>query len=211
MTLAERGAYTDLLFFQWDTGPLPNNPGRLARMLGVPEAEFLAIWPALQGKFKIGDREVWNERIERERLKSVDLRRKASDKAAQAAKARWGSDASSNASSNAQSNASSTNSGSTKSENMLGAMLEQCPPSPSASPSSSSSAAHIVQEGERGNQNGKLEQTASTTLAPPKEDSKEVRLKKAATLMKASPELPIAQVAKMYKLSEKEVAHARPA
>jgi uncharacterized protein YdaU (DUF1376 family) len=184
MTLAERGAYTDLLFFQWDTGPLPNDPGRLARMLGVPVAEFEAIWPALQGKFKIGERELWNERLERERTKSAELRRKASNKATQAAIARWRPDAPSNAHSNASSIGSEPKA-------MLGAMLEQCPPSPSPSPSSSPSKAHIS-----GSEAG---------------DSKEARMAKASTLMHASPDCPTAQVAKMYRLTEKEVMRLRPA
>lgn len=32
MSLAERGAYTDLLWLQWENGPLPTAPDQLARM-----------------------------------------------------------------------------------------------------------------------------------------------------------------------------------
>ena len=51
LTLAERGAYTDLLFYSWDIGALPDDTKRIARMLGVDESEFAAIWPAIQSKF----------------------------------------------------------------------------------------------------------------------------------------------------------------
>jgi uncharacterized protein YdaU (DUF1376 family) len=41
MTLAERGAYTDMLFYAWNSGePLPTDVNRIARMLGVPVKEL---------------------------------------------------------------------------------------------------------------------------------------------------------------------------
>jgi len=155
LTLAERGLHTDLLFFEWDTGPLPNDPKRLARMVGVDVEEFKALWPALQSKFVLTEAGIVNERLEQERRKSLNLRTKAAEKAQAAANARWSgnaprnapsikaddsqtsSNAPSNASSNAQSNAPSIKNGATTPENMPGAMLEQCPPSPSPAPSPS--------------------------------------------------------------------------
>jgi uncharacterized protein YdaU (DUF1376 family) len=40
MTLAQRGAYTDLLFYQWELGPLPSDPDQLARLVGATPEEF---------------------------------------------------------------------------------------------------------------------------------------------------------------------------
>jgi uncharacterized protein YdaU (DUF1376 family) len=146
LTLAERGAYTDLLWFAWDMGALPNDPKRLARMLGVESVEFDAVWPAIMAKFVLTETGIVNERLERERQHSQKLRTKASEKAAQAAKARWSnapgiapSDnaASQDAPSNAPGNAPSINATQNAPEYMLQAMLEHCPPSPSPSASPS--------------------------------------------------------------------------
>jgi uncharacterized protein YdaU (DUF1376 family) len=200
MTLAERGAYTDLLFYSWDMGSLPNDPKRLARMLGVDMQEFMVIWPAVQPKFVRNETNgIVNERLERERRNSIGLRTKASEKAQQAARARWGSDAPSNAPSNANGNAPSINSAADSPKTMLQAMLEQCPPSPSPSPSPSAASSPANQEGERGNHSKPVNGNGSS------EEPKAIRIAKATTLMKASPDLPISQIAKMYKLTEKEV------
>ena len=142
MTLAERGAYADLLFFSWQSGgPLPKDPGRLASLLGCTAREFAALWEALRVKFvEVADGYV-SERLEAERSKAAELRRKAAEKAADAARKRWEAvrpDARRNAPSNASGMPRSAG-------DMLGAMpqavpgamLEHCPPSPSPSPSPS--------------------------------------------------------------------------
>ena len=155
MSLAERGAYTDLLWFSWDMGALPNDPKRLARMLSVDAEEFAEIWPTIASKFVLTENGgIVNPRLERERQNSLRLRTKASEKAAKAAEARWSSanapsipasngsptdSASHDAPSNAPGNAPSINTVSKLQKPMLGAMLEQCPPSSSPSPSPSSS------------------------------------------------------------------------
>jgi uncharacterized protein YdaU (DUF1376 family) len=150
MTLAERGAYTDLLWFAWDMGALPNDPKRLARMLGVDAEEFDAVWPAIKSKFVLTGSGIVNERLERERQHSQRLRTKASEKAAQAAKARWSNAASQDGPSNASGNAPSINSTPKTPENMLGGMLEQSPPSPSPSPSPSKAPAPSLGGGSKG-------------------------------------------------------------
>jgi uncharacterized protein YdaU (DUF1376 family) len=147
MTLAERGAYSDLLFFSWDSGPLPDDPARLARLLGCTPAEFAKIWPQLRSKFTATDHGLVNDRLEAERANSIALRAKASEKAQRAASARWAnaprnaSSMAGNAPSDTWSNASSMSPDARESarsptspalaQSMLGAMLEQCPPSPS--------------------------------------------------------------------------------
>jgi uncharacterized protein YdaU (DUF1376 family) len=131
-TLAERGAYMDLLMFSWDMGALPNDPNRLALILGVGLVEFTAIWSTIRHKLVLNPKGLLvNERLERERTKSQDMKAKAAVKASIAANKRWGNDAPSTAHSNASSMNSTVFS---PSEPMLGAMLEQCPPSSSPSP-----------------------------------------------------------------------------
>lgn len=50
-SLAERGAYSDLLFMSWEMGPLPGDPIRLARLLGCNPQEFEHIWEIVREKF----------------------------------------------------------------------------------------------------------------------------------------------------------------
>jgi len=137
-TLAERGAYTDLLFYSWLNGPLPHEPERLARLIGVTPQEFAEVWPTVRSKFEATAQGLINRRLERERVNAVERKSKASQKARDAAKARWPGDAPSSAPSNARSNAPGIAAPPPEPRNpdlMVGAMLEQCPPSPSPSPS----------------------------------------------------------------------------
>lgn len=73
MSLAERGAYTDLLFTQWETGPLPSDPARLARILGCSAREFDKVWPAVALKFAQSADGLVNERLEEHRHKAQEL------------------------------------------------------------------------------------------------------------------------------------------
>ncbi len=66
-TLAERGAYTDLLFYSWLNGPLPHEPERLARLVGVTPQEFADVWPTVRSKFEATAQGLINHRLERER------------------------------------------------------------------------------------------------------------------------------------------------
>lgn len=73
LSLTERGAYTDLLFFQWDHGVLPPEPERLARLIGCSDAEFSVVWPAICGKFEPVDGGLANTRLEQHRRKALQL------------------------------------------------------------------------------------------------------------------------------------------
>jgi uncharacterized protein YdaU (DUF1376 family) len=119
MTLEQRGAYVDLLFFQWDLGELPSDPVELSRMLGASVEQFTSIWPVIASKFKESNGTLKNLRVEIERKKAKKLKKTNSTKAKTAAKARWNKDKTSVA------------------KPMLGALLEDCPPSPSPSSSDS--------------------------------------------------------------------------
>jgi uncharacterized protein YdaU (DUF1376 family) len=90
LTLAERGAYTDLLFVSWNSGdPLPKDPARLARLVGVTPREFSKVWPAIADKFIDGPEGYTNERLELERANAVELRRTAAEKGKLGAAKRW--------------------------------------------------------------------------------------------------------------------------
>jgi uncharacterized protein YdaU (DUF1376 family) len=73
MSLAERGAYTDLLFFQWEMGPLPRDLGRLARLVGCGPDEFTQVWPTISEKFSESPAGLINPRLEEHRQKSEEL------------------------------------------------------------------------------------------------------------------------------------------
>lgn len=47
----EKGVYIDLLSHQHQNGYIPNDPGRLCRMVGLSEKEFLPIWSTVRFKF----------------------------------------------------------------------------------------------------------------------------------------------------------------
>ena len=51
MTLAERGAYLELLFYQWQEKTLPKSVPRLARLLGETEESFKPMWETIKDQF----------------------------------------------------------------------------------------------------------------------------------------------------------------
>lgn len=76
MRLAERGAYCDLLFYQWEMGSLPADAEALARLLGCKAKEFADIWKTVGKKFiQVGDT-LHNQRLEEHRAKAIDTRDK---------------------------------------------------------------------------------------------------------------------------------------
>jgi uncharacterized protein YdaU (DUF1376 family) len=91
MTLAERGAYFDLLCFQWTIGPLPTDKARLAKLISVSPKEFSRVWPAIKGKFKEARNGFINERLEQHRQKATRLRAQHREGARKTNHRRWGS------------------------------------------------------------------------------------------------------------------------
>lgn len=82
-SLVERGAYTDLLFFQWEMGALPREPERLARLIGCSLDEFNSVWSVLRTKFVESEHGLVNARLEEHRSESVrlsDIRRAVGSK-----------------------------------------------------------------------------------------------------------------------------------
>lgn len=80
MSLSERGAYVTFLAHQWDLGSVPAAAKDRARMLGCTAAEEKRIWIKLVTKFDCIDGVFKNERLEEERQKQAEYRRRQSDK-----------------------------------------------------------------------------------------------------------------------------------
>ena len=78
-SLAERGAYCDLLFLEWNIGPLPQEPVRLAAMIGCSPRQFSAVWPAIRNKFAIAGAGLVNERLEAHRVKALEISAKRAE------------------------------------------------------------------------------------------------------------------------------------
>ncbi len=74
MRIAERGAYCDLLFFQWEMGHLPTDHDRLAQMIGVSRDEFEDLWDGIKHKFEVIDGRYVNQRLESHRKKAMEKR-----------------------------------------------------------------------------------------------------------------------------------------
>jgi uncharacterized protein YdaU (DUF1376 family) len=76
MRLIERGAYSELLFYQWEMGSLPADTEQLARLLGCTEKEFTAIWKVVSKKFVLAGDTLSNQRLEEHRGKAIEARDK---------------------------------------------------------------------------------------------------------------------------------------
>ena len=89
-TLLERGAYWMLLATQWEIGPLPEDPTRLAAILGVDGPTFAAVWSVIGRKFEHTPGGLVNRRMEAHRAHYVEWRQKQSEGGKTGARRRWG-------------------------------------------------------------------------------------------------------------------------
>lgn len=80
MSLQERGAYITLLCLCWQEGSLPAQHQRLARMIGAPIAAFNKLWPAVGVCFREVEGRLIHPRLEKERDKQEEFRRRQSNK-----------------------------------------------------------------------------------------------------------------------------------
>ena len=79
MSLAERGAYTHLLFMNWQEGRLQKDPKKLAKLLDCSPEEFEEVWEAIQHKFETDSKgRIYNKRVEEIRKQSIDRSKKLS-------------------------------------------------------------------------------------------------------------------------------------
>src|SRR5678816_1975538 len=85
MSLTEIGAYTLLLAHCWLDGGLPLDVEQLARIVKVPAKQFAKMWAGpLHECFSERVGKLVNDRLEIERKKQLEFRRRQSDKAAAA-------------------------------------------------------------------------------------------------------------------------------
>jgi uncharacterized protein YdaU (DUF1376 family) len=83
LSLAQKGALTDLLFYSWDIGPLPNDSEPLMRMLGISYDEFSKVVRPILNTHFVQDANCHFvcERLEIERRKSLKYRAAAHERA----------------------------------------------------------------------------------------------------------------------------------
>ena len=90
MTLAERGAYIDLLAHAWNDGGIENNPKSIAKLLGTTVFRWQKLAPAVLSRFtKNGDGRMVNKRQESVRAQQVAHHKERSDSGRKGADKRW--------------------------------------------------------------------------------------------------------------------------
>ena len=78
MTLAERGAYIDLLAYAWRDGGIPEDDAEIARLLQLSLRSWLKLAPRVRARFTIEcGRTLQNARQEAERSKQAEWRAKS--------------------------------------------------------------------------------------------------------------------------------------
>lgn len=92
LSAEEVGSYIRLLCHEWDKGSLPSGLEPLSRIAGVSLVRMRRVWASLQDYFIVdpddpSHTKLINVRLERERLKQAEYRRRQSD----ASKKRWDS------------------------------------------------------------------------------------------------------------------------
>lgn len=88
MSLQEVGAYVRLLCYAWDTGSVPVEGDERARIMVCSKAQEKELWKKVGKKFVLTNDVYLNERMEEERRKQSEYRRRQSDKGKASAAAR---------------------------------------------------------------------------------------------------------------------------
>lgn len=86
----EQALYLLLLGYQWASGPLPEDPQKLARMARYEPKRFQKLWGTVGQKFIAVDSGLLNERLEEHRQKANELAEVASARGRAGARKRWG-------------------------------------------------------------------------------------------------------------------------
>jgi uncharacterized protein YdaU (DUF1376 family) len=86
LTLEERGLYWSLRLWSWTEGPLPVEPGRLARIVGVSLQKFRQLFPTVLPLLQERDGKYVCPDLEAQRDRYAEVRKAKSA----AAKTRWG-------------------------------------------------------------------------------------------------------------------------
>lgn len=93
-TLLEQAVYWKLLCAQWESGPLPTVPSRLASIAGIGVEEFLYIWQEVGKKFVpinpgTPEERLVNERMEAHRTNYLEYRAKQAENGKKGMTSRW--------------------------------------------------------------------------------------------------------------------------
>jgi uncharacterized protein YdaU (DUF1376 family) len=89
MSNQEVGAYMRLLCYAWDAGSVPNDSRERSRIVCCSLKQERILWHRLERKFALVDGVYVNERMEEERQKQAEYRRRQSDKGKASAIVRW--------------------------------------------------------------------------------------------------------------------------
>lgn len=89
MSLLEIGAYTKLLAWSWDNGPVPTDERRRAVILGVSERSLRSLWDGIACKWVSTEAGYVNARLERQRTLLAGFAERQSERGRSGADARW--------------------------------------------------------------------------------------------------------------------------
>ena len=88
-TLLEQAAYWKLLCAQFEIGPLPNDLGRLASIVGVDIGTMTALWPVVSKKFKNTSAGLVNPRMREHKTNCLRYRASLSAAGKKGMRSRW--------------------------------------------------------------------------------------------------------------------------
>jgi uncharacterized protein YdaU (DUF1376 family) len=88
-TPMERYSYFMLLCAQFEIGPLPNDLGRLAGIVGIETAELAKLWPLISRKFKTTTAGLVNKRMKVHKTNVIRYRASLSEAGKKGMRARW--------------------------------------------------------------------------------------------------------------------------
>ena len=89
MTLAERGAYIDLLAYAWQDGGLPDDDAEIARLLQVSLRVWRTLAPRVRSRFQVQDGRLINARLEGVRAEQAAYRERRANSGRSGAAKRW--------------------------------------------------------------------------------------------------------------------------
>lgn len=94
MSLEEKGAFIDLLAFAWLDEGIPDDPRRIAKILGVSPRDFAKIWPAIEPCWEPlqGTTKLVNRKLEDYRAELTAHRQERSESGRKGAEKRWNPD-----------------------------------------------------------------------------------------------------------------------
>lgn len=85
----EQAVYWKLLCAQWEAGTLPDDPARLAAIVGADMVTFTSAWSIVSKKFTKATEGLINERMEEHRCHYLEWRQKQSQGGKKGSDIRW--------------------------------------------------------------------------------------------------------------------------